>query len=702
MKDTTLIKKGRLASVPLWTGMALFFLLIRPTPAASHHNLLVLHAYHQGFTWTDNVSRGIFSVFNPKDHMVDIHVEYLDTKHHPAPRYQDELARLLRYKNIRENKDILLVSDNNALAFIQKRHRTLFRDLPVVFCGINGFQPEMIRGMKHVTGIVEFVDHAGTMDLMLSLHPDTEKILVILDHSTSGKALKREIMAQTREITQRTTLAFLDTFSFEDLPDIVASLDPKTLIYFTSLHLDKNETYVCARKGLSLVTDNARVPVYSSWDHFLGHGIVGGVLTSGYDQGREAALIAKTILEGTPAESIPVIMESPTRIKFDHNFLKKYHISLSSLPEGAIVINKPRILEDEQRQILATMVVVLLIFALILYRKNRQEKQKARELQAMNEELDRKVAEKTRTIEDSNSKLRKILNTMPSPVFIKDINGVYTGCNRAFARTILGLPLEEVENKTILDLKDKIPPDLAAVYIGKDKELLDNPGIQRYEAQVLCADGERRDFFFSKATIRTTEDQIYGIVGIMVDISERKAAEKEREALIRELHQTNERLEKISITDTLTGLYNRGHITQRITEEIQKVRRYDSLFSLVMLDLDYFKSINDTLGHHMGDMALKSVARMIRESIRNTDRAGRFGGEEFMVLLPNTDLENGYHLAERIRTSIESLTWSKDAPGLTISGGVVEYQGENMTELFKKVDELLYKAKAQGRNRIEK
>lgn len=702
MQPLTLTKMRRLAAALSVFLLVAVFLTFSPRDAQAHRNLLILHSYHQGFLWTDEETAGIFSVFNPKDHSVDIHVEYLDTKHHPDDRYMNLYADLLRYKNIRENKDLVLVCDNNALEFIKKRQRTLFRDLPVVFCGINGFKPENIAGIRHVTGVNEFVDHAGTLNLMLSLHPMAEKILVIVDASSTGKAVEEEIKAQAGGVSRPVTLEYLDDYSFDELPKTISALGPEYLIYFTSINLDKNDTFVCFEKGISLVRDNTAVPIYSSWDHFLGYGIVGGVLTSGYDQGRDAALLAKAVLDGEAAESLPVVMRPPTHVKFDYTFLAKYHIPLSALPENAEIINKPKRFRDEQVRVLMAMVIVLLISALILFWKNRKEKQRAVELQIMNDQLDLNVSEKTRAIKESNEKLRKVIDTIPSPVFIKDLQGVYIGCNKAFSRTILGLAPGEVENKSILDLRDKIPPDLAFIYISKDKELISEPGVQRYESQVLCADGKRRDYFFNKATLATAEGQVSGIVGIMVDISDRKKAEKEREELIRQLHQTNETLERLSVTDALTGLYNRGHITQRINEEVRKAKRYDSRFSILMLDLDHFKSINDSLGHSMGDLALQSAARVLTENIRETDVVARFGGEEFLVLLPNTDLDSAFQLAERIRKSIADMTWKQGTPGITVSGGVVEYCDESSSSLLKRADDLLYWSKAHGRNQMSK
>jgi diguanylate cyclase (GGDEF)-like protein/PAS domain S-box-containing protein len=356
---------------------------------------------------------------------------------------------------------------------------------------------------------------------------------------------------------------------------------------------------------------------------------------------------------------------------------------------------------DVGQNLLMCFASLILLFVLGLIRKNASQQKRAQALERMNEELDCQVAETSHKFNVVNERLSTMLDTMPSPVFFKDTRGVYQGCNRAFAETILGRNVDDIVGRTLTDLTRVIPGDLARIYHVKDQELYMNPGVQSYEAQVLCADGERREFLFNKTTIHNDRGEITGLVGVMVDISARKSAEREREKLIAELHVANEKLEILSTTDPLTGLSNRRHIAKKIKEEIRKAERYQSGFSVIMIDLDHFKTINDTYGHHVGDLALQSVARVLRENVRDIDLVGRYGGEEFLILLPSTDLESGYIIAERMRKNIESMAWA-DEVTVTISGGIAEYHGESDLELFRKADELLYKAKQGGRNRIEK
>ncbi|MBP9043534.1 MAG: diguanylate cyclase [Spirochaetes bacterium] len=171
--------------------------------------------------------------------------------------------------------------------------------------------------------------------------------------------------------------------------------------------------------------------------------------------------------------------------------------------------------------------------------------------------------------------------------------------------------------------------------------------------------------------------------------------------LMRELKVKTDLLERISITDPLTELFNRRHIFDRLNQECEKFKRYGLTFTAVMLDIDGFKSINDSYGHQVGDMVIRMVSDAIKKSIRNVDIAGRYGGEEFLIILPEIDGKGGVVAAERIRKSIESIKIEESNIKVTISAGVAEFAGEPIDDFIKKIDSMLYLAKKNGKNRIE-
>ncbi len=172
--------------------------------------------------------------------------------------------------------------------------------------------------------------------------------------------------------------------------------------------------------------------------------------------------------------------------------------------------------------------------------------------------------------------------------------------------------------------------------------------------------------------------------------------------LYREIERKNAELQEMVITDGLTKLYNHRHLYERLEEEISKAKRFKKNLSIIMLDIDHFKLINDSHGHQAGDRVLVAVADTIHNCLRRYDIAGRYGGEEFVIILPEADIEQGYALAERIRLAIQSLGSQRDGLSVTVSAGVAELAEENALGLIERADASMYRAKQNGRNRTEK
>jgi diguanylate cyclase (GGDEF)-like protein len=168
------------------------------------------------------------------------------------------------------------------------------------------------------------------------------------------------------------------------------------------------------------------------------------------------------------------------------------------------------------------------------------------------------------------------------------------------------------------------------------------------------------------------------------------------------LHET---VERQAVTDELTGLFNRRRFQEAMATEVERSKRFGQPVGLVLLDLDDFKAVNDTYGHQQGDLVLREVARVLRETSREIDEPARYGGEELAVVLPGTDLEGAYNLAERVRAGIEELALPLlDGEGtlaVTASFGVATLPGsaDDMRELVAAADEALYRAKRAGKNR---
>jgi two-component system, cell cycle response regulator len=173
-----------------------------------------------------------------------------------------------------------------------------------------------------------------------------------------------------------------------------------------------------------------------------------------------------------------------------------------------------------------------------------------------------------------------------------------------------------------------------------------------------------------------------------------------------ELKKANELLKRLTNIDHLTSLFNRRYLAEILDGEFFRARRKNEYLSLIIVDIDYFKNVNDTYGHQNGDIVLAAVANLAQSQLRVYDSAARYGGEEFVLVIPGTSLEGGVMIAERLRQAVLEFTFPAPMEDMTvtISAGVATFPSPNIDSvdsLFRQADEALYRAKQNGRNRVE-
>lgn len=252
-----------------------------------------------------------------------------------------------------------------------------------------------------------------------------------------------------------------------------------------------------------------------------------------------------------------------------------------------------------------------------------------------------------------------------------------------------GFSKEEITGKTINEIDPFISPDKIPGYLHKFK----NENVNTFQnIKIVLKNGTVRDIEAGFTMLYLNGRQV-----ILVDISD----VTERLRLKKELLEQKERYKLLSITDMLTMCYNRRKFEEDLEYHIKLSERYGGKFSLIMFDIDRFKSINDTYGHSAGDNGLRMTAATAMKHLRETDIIYRVGGEEFVIISPSTEIASAAIIAERIRKTIETTVF-EDFPGLTCSFGITELIKEDSPEtIFKRVDDMMYRAKQNGRNRIE-
>jgi len=226
---------------------------------------------------------------------------------------------------------------------------------------------------------------------------------------------------------------------------------------------------------------------------------------------------------------------------------------------------------------------------------------------------------------------------------------------------------------------------------------------KQYNLDVIITTGYSSEYFYEDAINNGASDLIFKPIRLNELMLRINRVIRER-SLINERDRMIERLKKLSIRDPLTGLYNSRHFYARLEDEIQRSERYLHPLSLIFIDIDHFKAINDTYGHMVGDQALLLIAKKMQASLRSQDTAFRFAGDEFTIILPETTADNAKFVADRVRSEMDKeslVVFEQEITKITLSIGIAEYQRNEKKEQFvHRADVTMYAAKNRGGNNI--
>jgi diguanylate cyclase (GGDEF)-like protein/PAS domain S-box-containing protein len=279
---------------------------------------------------------------------------------------------------------------------------------------------------------------------------------------------------------------------------------------------------------------------------------------------------------------------------------------------------------------------------------------------------------------------------------------------------MMGYPRDELRGRSVAEF---MTPEYRAelMRLAAERGSADNPlahvGPIRHEGEFFRKDGSRLWIETVSVPVFDDDGRHIGYFGITRDMTERKLAEHalrdanlQLQAQLRRINELHEQLREQAIRDELTGVHNRRHFVAMAEHEIERARHHHAALSLVLLDIDHFKSVNDLHGHPTGDVALKTVGSLLAACTRPGDLACRLGGEEFAVLLPGTGYEAAMERAERWRATLAEMNIPADGVmlQLTASFGVATFpqQAGSLVELMKVADARMYRAKALGRDRV--
>ncbi len=320
---------------------------------------------------------------------------------------------------------------------------------------------------------------------------------------------------------------------------------------------------------------------------------------------------------------------------------------------------------------------------------------------------DHKTAEEA--MKQSEAHYHLLADHMTDVIWLRDLdlNLIYVSPSEEKIRGYTLAELQQLSFRELLTF-DSVQVALELFSTELPKALADptySPVITR-EFEYYSRDGSLHSVESKISLIRDENGKPTAILGQDRDISERKQMENELKAANIQLEAALAREQKLAQIDVLTGISNRRHLFELAELEFEIAMRYQQSLSVIMFDLDHFKKVNDSYGHAAGDQVLKSVTQLVCSMLRSADVFGRYGGEEFVILLPMTNAQEAYALAERIRKNVELLRVPSErgSVAVTLSTGIVELvhnsQPDTVESLIRDADSLMYSAKQAGRNRI--
>jgi two-component system, cell cycle sensor histidine kinase and response regulator CckA len=529
----------QLLKIQMWCKTTLIFLLIYAivpfsnvfaTPSLT---VLILNSYHKEFKWTDNQVDAAKAVLRKEFKGIDIIVEYMDSKRIYTEPYLQMLHDLYKLKYNNTLFDAIITTDDNALGFVLKYRHELFNDAPIAFCGINDFRDSLIINVPKVSGIIEVLDIKPTIDLALELHPQTEKMVVLVDSTPTGIGQLRDIQQTARQYPNL-DFEYIEgknvthAQAFEKLRSL-----PENAVVLLAVWLrDKNNAYLSPPTGGRLISKYSTVPVYGIIDMYFGDGIVGGKLLNSETHGRIAAQKAVLLInEGKTAEvSIERVSKNP--YMFDYDQLVRWAINMSDLPGQRVVINSPSSFYSKYKTVVNSVISVLFVLIAILgylvfnIARRRQVERKLI-----------KSEKKFRTIFQHHSAVKLLIDSK---------TGNIIEANDA-AEKYYGYPSSVLKKKKIQEInllpKEQVNSEMAQAQIGSRNH---------FHFKHKLADGSARDVEVFSSAIEI--DGRYLLHSIVHDVTERKITEqllKESERKFRKIFALSP--QAIALTDFESG-----------------------------------------------------------------------------------------------------------------------------------------------------
>ncbi len=437
--------------------------------------VVLLNSYHKGFLWSDEIARGIKDTLSGSD--IELHIEYMDTKRIYGDGYLDRLTDLLKLKYQDRPYAAVITSDNNAFDFFKERGKDIWGQVPLVFCGVNFISSKELEGLTNATGVDEQIDLPGNFDLITKIHPDSRRILVVTDNTTTGKRIQKqvEILCHPPK-PQWPEIQLVYDVTATELIHLLEGLKSGDIVLFTLFFRDRSGRFFEYDQAARMVASHSPVPVYGTWDFSLGLGIVGGYLTEGYEHGAAAARKVRQILAGKAPDDIPVQYGTKAGLKYDFRQLDRHAIAVPSGLEGELLYRPDSFYRRHKKMIfgMASLFVLLVMaflgvtYGLVVSRRAERE------------------------ILEREKKYRSLFEASRDGIILTDLDGRFLDCNPAVLDIFGVASKDQLLGRSFLDFSSTYQPDqvlsLAQFYDIIRK--LQDGGVANFEWRLQRPDGE--------------------------------------------------------------------------------------------------------------------------------------------------------------------------------------------------------------------
>jgi two-component system cell cycle sensor histidine kinase/response regulator CckA len=494
--------------------------------ASSAPHILILNSYHKSFRWTDDIVESAVGTIKDAYPTAELYIEYMDTKRNYSEEYLENLRQNYQLKYADKIIDVIILSDDNALIFMQQYHDEIFSQVPVVFCGINDIKNAQTLSKEYFVGIIETQDIRSNIELITTVLPATETVAFVTDGTPTGLGARKEVVEAQAEFSD---LDFIylngEELTTDELLEYLRELDLHSAVLAPAWYRDKDNVYFNNSEIYPLLTQNSPVPVFTPSAANMGLGPIGGKVNSGTVQGKLAAQYALSIFNGSLSLSeFTLNMKGENAYMFDSKQLSRFGIDELLLPAGSIVINRPFSFYKRYRRLVNITVAVFVLFSfliIVLIIINGRLRTTRRVL-AVNEKRYRAVVEDTPLL---------ICRYLPT--------GKIEFVNRAFCRCLNKSTHELIGS----DYRDLIPYKDRETTFDQITNLPENSPLYSHETGISCEDGTLNWYRWTDHAIFNEDGEIAIIQSIGENITEYKDIQKEltgylkeKEILLQEVH----------------------------------------------------------------------------------------------------------------------------------------------------------------------